>query len=180
MMISGVGGGSNYYEQMAAIRNQERQRPNPFEEHDSNGDGSLDIDELGSFADKISEMTGEEVNAEEMLARLDTDEDGLVSESELEAGRPKGPPPSMPGGMDGAGMMSGSSGGIEMLLSMLGNSDDDSGESTTDSLDTNGDGIVDAQERKAAISELIQNYQSQNDSYMTQASLSGSLLNLQA
>lgn len=180
-MISGVASGSNYYEQMAAIQKRNEQRPNPFVENDANGDGSMDIDELKSFTAKMSEMTGKEVNAEELLAKLDADEDGLVSEAEFEAGRPEGPPPPPPPMSDeeAAGRMGGSLGEIQTLLASLGGSEDESEESESDPLDTNGDGIVDAQELKAGLAKIIQNYQEQAGNYASQAGLAGSLFNLE-
>ena len=74
------------------MNTQQTQPKNPFEENDANGDGSLNVAELGTFAEQMAEMTGQTVTAEELLAKLDTDQDGSVSEAELEAGRPEGPP----------------------------------------------------------------------------------------
>lgn len=91
-MISGISGGSYMYPtQMITMQ---RQMEDPFEKHDSNGDGLLDETELSSMAEKISEMTGQSVD--EIVSELDADEDGLVSEEEFESGRPQGPPPGGP------------------------------------------------------------------------------------
>ena len=174
-MINGVGSGSSYYEQMLLMLLGNEQKPNPFEENDADGDGFLNAEEVGAFASQISEMTGREVDAEELLTRLDTDEDGQVSEEEFEAGRPKGPPPPM---------MSGTGGDIMALLSKLGSSDTEESEEDEDdasfnSLDTNGDGIVDAQELLAGLSHLIQAYQAQEQMGSIEASDAASGIDLQ-
>jgi len=134
---------------MTAMRGQ---MGNPFEQLDSNGDGSLDKTELSSLADKISEMTGQSVNVDELVSKLDSDEDGLVSQEEFEAGRPQGPP---------LGMMGMQGGGMQSLLDILNESEDEDVSSLRDSLDTNGDGVVDAEEAKAGINYFIQQYQNQ-------------------
>jgi Ca2+-binding EF-hand superfamily protein len=174
-MISGIGGGGFMYPtQMAAMR---AQMGNPFDELDSNGDGSLDETELGSFAEKVSEMTGQSVD--EIVSELDTDEDGLVSQEEFEAGRPEGPPPGMMGmmgGMQPGGMQGG---GIQSILDTLNSSEDEDSSSSLDSLDTNGDGIVDAEEAKAGLNYLIQEYLYQVANTWNDDSEKGSLLNLQ-
>ena len=170
-MISGIGGGgySMYTTYMGAMRGR---MENPFGKIDTNGDGSLDKTEISSFADKISEMGGQSVDADELVSRLDTNEDGLISQEEFDAGRPEGPPPEGVMGMTGAmgpgGMQEG---GMQGLLDMLNGLD-------TDSLDTNADGIVDAEEAKSGITSLIQEYLSQASSTSNQDSGKGSLLNL--
>jgi Ca2+-binding EF-hand superfamily protein len=149
---------------------------NPFEENDSNGDGSLDKDEITSFADKISEMTGQTVDVDQMISDLDADEDGLVSEEEFEAGRPEGPPPGMMGGMQPGGMQAG---GIESLLNMLNSSENEDFSVSVDSLDLNGDGTIDADEAKTGISYLIQEYLNQMTETSDQDSENAGLLDLQ-
>lgn len=131
------------------------QRVNPFNKADTNGDGFLDAAELATVAGKISEMTGETVEADQLLADLDSDGDGQLSGEEFEAGRPDGPPPAMIG-MIGSGM----EGGVKSLLDILNESEDeDSG--STDSLDLNGDGVVDAEEALLGIQGILQGYLSQ-------------------
>ena len=166
-MISGIGGGYMDPSQMTAMRGQGGK---PFEAIDSSGNGSLDKIELSAFAEEISGMTGQTVDADQMISDLDADEDGAVSQEEFESGRPKGPPPGMMGDTQG--------GGLESLLDMLNSSDEDS-TSTLDSLDTNGDGVVDAEEAKSGINYLIQEYLSQMSNTLGQDSEKGSQLNLQ-
>ncbi len=128
------------------------QKANPFDAADTNGDGFLDSTELAAVAEKISKMSEETVTADQMLADLDSDGDGQLNEEEFEAGRPEGPPPP-PAGM--MGMMGAE--GTQSLLDILNESDDEDS-SSTDSLDLNGDGIVDAEEALLGIQNLIQKY----------------------
>ena len=132
------------------------QRVNPFNKADTNGDGFLDSTELSTVAGKISEMTGETTDADQMMADLDSDGDGKLSEEEFEAGRPDGPP-SPPGGM--MGMMG--TEGTQSLLDILNESEDEDSTSSTDSLDLNGDGVVDAEEALLGIQGILQGYLSQ-------------------
>lgn len=174
-MISGISGGyyANYYTQMHVMRSQAE---NIFEKFDSNGDGSLDETEISAFAEKISEISGQAVDVEGLVSNLDSDEDGLVSEEEFEAGRsqgPKGPPPPMTE-MTGASQ----DGGIQSLLDILNSSEDEDVSGFKDSLDTNGDGTVDAEEAKAGINYLIQNYQNQLAGILNQGTENGSQINL--
>jgi Ca2+-binding EF-hand superfamily protein len=72
-----------------------------FTDADEDEDGSLNETEAQSLADMISKATGQDMDAQALLANYDTDEDGVLSEAEataaLEAYRPEGPP--SPGGM---------------------------------------------------------------------------------
>ena len=75
-----------------------------------------------------------------------------------------------PGGMPG--------GGIQSLIDTLNSSEDEDSSGSVDSLDTNGDGIVDAEEAKSGINYLIQEYLSQSTNTLSQDSKKGSQLNL--
>ena len=160
-MIIGIGC-FMYPSQMASMRSH---MGNPFERMDSNGDGSLDETEIGSMADKISEMTGESINASEIISKLDSDGDGLISEEEFKSGRPEGPPPGMRMGMMGGGMQGNT---IQSLLDTMNESEDDDSSNSEDSLDANGDGIIDAEEAISAMKRLIQEYQNQMTSILEQ------------
>ena len=163
-MINGIGGldGFMYLSQMG----------NPFQKIDSNGDGSLDKTEISSFADKISEKTGQSLDADQLFSKLDTNGDDLISQEEFDAGRPEGPPPGMMGGMQADS--------IRDFLGMLNSTEEDEDSSSwVDPLDINGDGIVDAEELKLAISSLVQKYTGQMTSASDQDNGESSLLNLQ-
>ena len=112
------------------------------------------------------------MDVDQKMSEIDTEGDGLVSPEELEAGRPEGPPPGMMVGMKGGGGMQAPSG-------MSGPSETESS-SSTDPLDTNGDGVVDAEEAKSGGSYYIQEYLSRRYSTLSQGSQSGSQLSLQA
>lgn len=169
-MINRIGGGYMDPAQMAAMRGQ---MGNPFDKIDSNGDGSIDKTEFSSFADEISERTGRSIDVDQKISELDTDGDGLVSQEEFKAGRPEGPPPEMMGMMGGM-----QRGGMQSLLDMLNSSEAESS-SSIDFLDTNGDGIVDAEEARSGINYLIQEYVSQTSNTLNQESETGSQLSLQ-
>ena len=164
-MINGISGGSMAPQQMSAMRGQ---RENPFDKVDSNGDGAIDETEFSAFAVEMSEKTGQSMDADQKMSEIDTDGDGLLSQEEFKAGRPEGPPPgmmNMMGGMRGDG-------GMQAPPGMLGQSETDS-LSSIDPLDTNGDGIVDAEEAKSGTgsSYYIQEYMSQGSDTGSQLSL---------
>ena len=162
-MISGIGGFMDP-SQMTSMRSQ---MGNPFEKMDSNGDGSLDETEIGSMAGKISEMTGQSVDADQILSKLDSDGDGLINQEEFKSGRPEGPPPRMMG-MMGGGMQGNT---IQSLLDIMNDSEDDESSDSVDSLDANGDGIVDAEEAMAGMNRLIQEYLNQDSGNESQLDL---------
>lgn len=168
-MISEIGGFMGL-SQMASMRSH---MGNPFEKVDANGDGSLDETEISTMADKVSEMTGESVGKNDILTKLDTDGDGLVNPEEFKAGRPKGPPP----GMMGVGVQGGS---MQSLLDLLNDSEDDEESSFQDSLDTNGDGIVDVQEAIEGMKSVLQAYQNQMTDAISEMGGNDSGLNLLA
>lgn len=169
-MISGISG-STGLAQMSSLRSQ---MENPFEKMDANGDGALDETELVSMAAKLSEMTGQTVNASQIISDLDSDGNGLVDQEEFTAGRPAGPPPGM---ME---MMSGNLQGntIQSLLDTGNGAEGDSASDSTDPLDTNGDGFVDAEEALSGRKSLFQQYQIRMISMLTPETEAGSQVNL--
>ncbi|MDQ1318485.1 MAG: hypothetical protein QG588_2147 [Candidatus Poribacteria bacterium] len=169
-MINGVSSGGGFASaQMTAMRGQ---RENPFKKMDANGDGSLDKTEISALADKISEFTGQSIDADKLMTKLDTSKDGLINQEEFDSGRPQGPQGPPPGTQVG-GMQSG---GIQSLLG----TQNKSTSSSTDPLDTNGDGTVDLEERLAGLMNQIQKYQDQASTMTNQNSGIGSLFNLQS
>ena len=185
-MVSGVSSSLSYWEQIAALKeDQETRKASPLVEHDSNGDGALDATEFGAFAEKISEMTGETVDAEELFAEMDTDGDGLVSEEELQAAAPPPPPPPEE-------MLSAMGIDVETLLSMLGSEEETSDTSETaaasgtsgssetyDPLDTNEDGVVSQEELEAGINSMIAEYTKQMGGSSDPAEVAESVVNMQ-
>ena len=85
--ISGIGGaGSTSGAWTSATRAQQQQRM--FAKADTNGDGSIDVDELQGILDHAAKATGstETLKASDVFAKLDTDGNGTLSEQELAQG----------------------------------------------------------------------------------------------
>ena len=122
-----------------------------FDKIDANGDGSLDETELNAFVQSMSNTTGNSPTAEDLISKLDTDGNGLISQTEFEAGRPEG-------------HRHHGKGGAHDLMGMPDDKGNDNSSGSLDPLDTNGDGVVDAQELAAAgLKMLTQNYMSLMD-----------------
>jgi Ca2+-binding EF-hand superfamily protein len=139
---------------------------NPFSSIDEDGDGSLNESELAAFTEKMSEITGSELDSSEFLSSLDTDGNGSVSEDEFKAGKPQGPPPPPPGVMPPDGMGAAESG--DETGGLLG------------SLDSDGDGTVSEDEFKLGMNSLILEYMNQSIIPGSYGSSSGSVLNVEA
>ena len=104
MVINSIGSAYPNTGQMTGMG----RHPSPaemFSKIDEDGSGGLDQAELSDLATKLSEMTGEEVDAEQLLSAYDTDQDGQLSEEETQAlmddHHPEGPPPGGMGAMQG-------------------------------------------------------------------------------
>lgn len=136
-------------------------KDDPFSSVDEDGDGSVSASELATFTEKMAEMTGNSVDATEMMTRLDTDGNGSVSAAEFKAGKPQGPPPPPPGGMAAS-------------------ESTDETSSILSSLDVDGDGSVSEEEFKVGMNSLLQEYMNQSFSTAGYTSSSGSLLNVEA
>lgn len=105
MTISSIGSTNYTMGQMLGmgIRSNPADRFNKIDEDDS---GGLDQTEFSSLAGKVSQMTGEDIDAESVFTEYDEDGDGELSEEETKAfmdgNRPQGPAPGgMMGGMGG-------------------------------------------------------------------------------
>lgn len=148
MTISGIGSSSYSVGMLSGMRTRSasggteqaptKEKPNLgelFTKLDADGSGGLDSTEVQSLTEKISEATGVSVDLSEFLATYDADSDGTLSEDEtvsaLEANRPQGPPPPPPGGMGG----------------MRGPDESE----MVSSADTNGDGVISAEEAEALV-----------------------------
>lgn len=99
-----------------------------FKSIDSDGDGNITKDEL-TTALSSSDDSDSSIDIDDLLSQLDSDSSGGVSQSELSAAMPPPPPP---GGMGGPGGAGGSS------------------EDLINALDTNGDGVISADELAAS------------------------------
>ncbi|MFZ5979382.1 MAG: EF-hand domain-containing protein [Candidatus Zixiibacteriota bacterium] len=67
-----------------------------FTKLDSDGDGALNRTELESFAEELSQKSGQTVDLDEFISSLDSDGDGIVSQDEFMTGGPTAPPPPPP------------------------------------------------------------------------------------
>lgn len=56
-----------------------------FNRVDEDGDGGIDKSEMQTFAERASEMTGEEVDADDLFDQFDEDGDGILNAEEAEA-----------------------------------------------------------------------------------------------
>ncbi len=145
-MVNAVNGPGSYPYIQTCQRSD--QTASLFDRIDVNGDNSLDQNELKTFTDTMSQKTGLSMSVYDIISKLDTNGDGQISQEEFDAGRPES--------HRHHGM-----GGANELMSMLDNQGNNNSAGNLDPLDTNGDGIVDAQELAAAgLSMLTQNYMS--------------------
>ncbi len=114
-----------------------------FAELDTDGDGMISKSEFQVFADKIAEMTGMTINIDATFESADTDGDGLLSKSEMGKLLPQGPPSMMGMSESGKENESTSTDIVDEQVSSL-----------ISSLDTNGDGVIDASELKIALMQI--------------------------
>jgi Ca2+-binding EF-hand superfamily protein len=142
-------------------------RPSPaemFNRIDENGSGGLDQVELSDLATKLSEMTGEDVDAEDLLSEYDTDQDGQLSEEETQAlmddHRPEGPPP---GGM---GAVQGPPPDLSQLFSDA--DEDDDGSLKETEAQGIADMISDATGEDLAVEDLMAAYDEDGDGVLSQ------------
>lgn len=86
----------------SAISSQRPPGPPPpkpeekFQELDIDTSGTLDLEELQSMAEQLSQMTGVEISAEDLLEKLDADGSGSLDMREMpkpQEGGFRGPPP---------------------------------------------------------------------------------------
>lgn len=152
-MIGGVGGSGS---SMPSMVIQHYRRPDPeefFKKIDADEDGALSGNEVASFEIAMRKRLGKAAEDISSLMDFDRDVDGFISKSEFAAVfeklRPFSSPPEPPSnGSVGKGR------DLAALIDALGGK---SNPNETDPLDTNGDGIVDAEERQAAFGNLTNN-----------------------
>lgn len=119
-----------------------------FNQLDSDGDGLISESEFQTFTDKISEVTGTTIDAEELFAATDADGDGSLSTSEMESLRPQGPPPPPPPTANASETESETDSTSEVT--------DEEVSSLMSSLDIDGNGTIDASELKTAMLQAKQ------------------------
>jgi hypothetical protein len=163
---SAVGGAASAWTGLQSSR-ASAMKDRLFAKVDSNGSGSVDKTELQGMLDHIASKTGQSAgSADDLLGKMDSDGNGSLNQDELDAamkslmpapsstmefatrragGEGSGPPPGGP--PPGAG------------ASGTGTTE------STDPLDTNGDGVVSAQEKAAGeINDLLKTLASAIDS----------------
>ncbi len=82
-MISGINGESSFMRNMG----MRAMRPDPaerFNKADANSDGGLDKSEMQTVLDKVSEMSGQDINVDNIFSEFDADQDGMLNEQEAE------------------------------------------------------------------------------------------------
>ena len=165
---------SSYYGNMPSLQDMKQMREQMFSKADSNGDGGLDIDEFKAMGKNLPAGKSDQANndkAADVFAKIDADGDGKITQSEMEAAKPKGPPPGPPPGallkiQEDAGSSSSS---LTDLLASLSN-DDSSTTDTSGSSDTSRDNAVTA---------MLQKLQTAYNSLQTKA-VSGSSISCAA
>lgn len=119
----------------AALLDAQERAAEMFAQFDANGDGGIDLDEFKAAAPK--DRAADDAKASEMFAKIDANGDGVIDEAEHEAFlNEMGPPPPPPEGMTGQGE---------------GEDEDEALASLFNTLDTNGDGMISAEELAAAL-----------------------------
>lgn len=161
---SAIGGASAWSARTAGPPDGAQRAKERFAKADTDGSGGVDASELQTVLDKLSQKTGTDLGkAEDRLAAMDSDGDGSLSSSELESGiKSLLPQPSST--VEFAQRMGGGHGGPGGAQGMpppppkdAQSSDSTSSSASTDPLDTNGDGVVSAQERMAGeLSQVLQ------------------------
>lgn len=130
-----------------------------FAKADTDGSGGVDAIELQTVLDKLSQKTGTDLGkAEDRFASMDSDGDGSLSSSELDSGiKSLLPQPSSTMEFAQQRMGGGHGGPQGMPPPPKEAQSSDSSTSSTDPLDTNGDGVVSVQERMAGeLSQVLQ------------------------
>ena len=151
--ISGISSASSAWSEMSSSARSTSRADRMFAKVDADGSGSVDKTELQGMLDKMAEKSDGNTlgSADDLMTKMDSDGDGSLSQGELDEGmkslmpKPSStvdfaqrsgsrPPPPPPGDSDTTG----------------------SSTSSTDPLDTNGDGTVSAEERAAgAVKDMV-------------------------
>ena len=174
--ISGISSASSAWSSGATSRAERM-----FAKVDADGSGGVDKTELQGMLDHIAEKGGASLgSADDVMTKLDADGNGSVSSSELDAGmKSLMPPPSST--MEFAQRSGGSGGGGGSGGPPPPAGDASSSDSTTDPLDTNGDGTVSAAERAAGdMMKLMKDLTAALDTFRDQSQEAVSTLSVTA
>jgi len=147
--ISGISSASSAWSDASSTRASSR-ADRMFARVDADGSGSVDKTELQDMLDHIAEKSGQSIgSADDVMTKMDTDGNGSLSKDELAAGMKNlMPPPAST--VDFAQCGGGCPSPPQADAASSGST------SSTDPLDTNGDGTVSAAERAAgAVEDLV-------------------------
>ena len=139
-----------------------------FNKVDKDGSGGLDQTEFVTLSNKISEVTGEEIDAEEIFAAYDEDGDGVLNEDEtqavMEAYKPEGPPPG--GGMGGPGGPGGPPPELSELVAEM--DEDEDGVLSEDEATTLAEMISNATGEEIDVEDLFAAYDEDGDGVLSE------------
>jgi EF-hand domain pair len=86
IMVNGICGSSGYATQMQMQGITKRQGSEErFNKLDTDGNTTIDQTELQTVADTFSEITGQQMNVEEVTATYDADNDGQLGRDEMQS-----------------------------------------------------------------------------------------------
>ncbi len=149
--ISSVGGASSAWADLSSAR-ASAMKEKMFAKVDSDSSGSIDTSELQGMLDHIGEKSGTSLgSATDLLGKMDSDGNGSLSKDELDTGM-KSLMPAPSSTMDFALQRADGSGGPPPPPPPSDSASDSASSSSTqanDPLDTDGDGVVSAQEQAA-------------------------------
>lgn len=122
-MVSGIGSSSSWSQVDRSAMAQQM-----FKKLDADSSGGIDATELAALA-----QDGKGPSADEILAKFDTDGDGIINESENQTAMESAPPPPPPPGEVGSEEQEASS---DLLADLLARLDGSSSSSSTDETDS--------------------------------------------
>lgn len=143
-MLSGISGNSiqNFYQNIPKVA-----KDKVFNRLDHDQSGALDKAEINSFAQRVSSKIGHQEKIEQVISKIDKDQDGQISLEEFQAFVPGGELPRFLTDRRVHTMDS------ELLFG------EEQKQNETSSVDLNQDGIIDSQEAEAAVFGYVQQQQ---------------------
>ena len=128
--------------------NNSQASSNMFDDIDSDGNGSIDASELQTLVDDLSEMTGQSLSADDIMAEYDTDNDGVLAKEELGSFMQDNAPPPPPM-MQGTGQDN-----VLSLLNQLGMSNAQPPGNGFGEIDSDGNGSIDSTELQSMLDNI--------------------------